>query len=202
MLCAFVVRDVLWLRSLLVGAQGLLALYGLGMGVPSIAAWNALFLAINGTWTLRIMRERRTVALPPALEPIYVRHFAALTPPEFLRLWRQGRRVTFRDERLTRAGVFPEALFWLTAGTVRVSREGQPIADLSPGSFVAEMSLLTGRPANADAEAVGDVEARCWNVSDLQALRRRDPALWTRIQSVIGLDVVTKLQAPARSGEI
>jgi hypothetical protein len=195
MLCALLARDVLWLRLLLVGAQGLLAVYAWRMGVPSIAAWNVVFTAINTAWVAVILRERRAVTLPPDLVATYTRHFAALAPPEFLRLWRQGHREVLRDgDELVRAGGDPDALYFLLAGKVRVTRKGMPVTELPAGFFVAEMSLLTGHPANADVAAMGEVEAVRWAVADLRAIRQGNAQLWTKVQSVIGHDIVQKIQ--------
>jgi hypothetical protein len=196
MLGAFLARDVLWLRGLLACAQTLVVIYAFRAGVPSIASWNLLFACINAVWVAAILRERRRVAVPAALQPIFVRHFAALTPQEFLRLWGQGRREVLRRGRLVRDGDFPDALYFLMQGSVRISRNGAFVTELGAGRFVAEMSLLTGEPANADVDAVGDVEAMRWPIDDLRAIRDRNPLLWTRIQSVIGHDIVEKLLRP------
>jgi hypothetical protein len=195
MLCAFLARDVLWLRLLLTIAQTLVVIYAFQNGVPLIAAWNLLFASINGIWVLVILRDRRTVTIPPDLAGTYTRHFAALTPQEFLRIWNQGRREVVVGQPLARDGEHPESLYFLTAGTARVSRQGTPITDLPAGHFVAEMSLLTGQPANADVDALGEVEAVRWTVEELTAIRQRNPVLWTKIQSVIGHDIVRKLQS-------
>lgn len=56
------------------------------------------------------------------------------------------------------------------------------------------MSLITGRPANADVFADGTIEVMRWAVKDLKALREREPAMWARVQSAIGQDLVAKIQ--------
>jgi hypothetical protein len=194
MLVALVARDVLWLRAILVAAQFCIGLYAWRIGVPSIAAWNGLFVVLNAVWVSRILRERRAVTLPEDLRAIYTQHFAALAPPEFLRFWQQGTRRTLVDARLTQAGAYPESLFFVLAGAARVTRDGGTITELPAGYFVGEMSLLTGDPANADVHAVGALEVISWPVADLRELRARDPARWSRLQSVIGHDIVAKIQ--------
>ena len=77
---------------------------------------------------------------------------------------------------------------------MRVSRGHADVAELPAGYFVAEMSLLTGEPANADVTAVGPVDVVRWSTSELRELRQRNPALWTKIQSVIGHDLVEKIR--------
>ena len=47
--------------------------------------------------------------------------------------------------------------------------------------------------------ALGEVDAMRWETEDLAALRQKDPAMWARIQSAIGQDLVLKIgrSAPA-----
>ena len=194
MLLALLARDVLWLRGLLVVAQANLCLYSYFRGIESIAAWNAVFVLINTVWVIRILRERRAVLLPPELEQIRLRHFLALDPPDFLRLWRMGQRQTLSDAPLTSQGEAVPALYFLLRGTVAVRQAGREVVRLGAGDFVAEMSLLTGALATADASTVGEVELMRWPAEGLRQLRARNAALWARIQSVLGHDLVAKSQ--------
>jgi CRP-like cAMP-binding protein len=143
------------------------------------------------------------VRLPEALAQIHARHFAALQPPEFLRLWRMAeRRPLPAGTVLTRQGQQAPALYFLLQGAVRVRQGGREVAHLGPGEFVAEMSLLTGALASADAESVGEAEAMCWPVDRLRQLRQRNAGLWTKIQSVLGHDLVAKIQRAAAAGPV
>lgn len=197
MLGALLARDILWLRTLLVGAQSFIAAYAFTHGVAAIGLWNALFVAINAVWVVRILLERRAVRLPEELVEIYESRFAALTPPEFLRLWGWAQRQSYDSAMLARAGERPDALYFLLEGAVSVRKDGRELARLASGAFVGEMSLLTGGPATADAVALGRVEAQVWPAAQLQALRQRNPVLWTRVQSVLGRDIVEKIQRSA-----
>jgi len=197
MLVALMARDIVWLRGLLVCAQSTLATYAWSIGATGMVGWNSLFVLINTVWVILILRERRAVELPQDLRTIYARHFAALTPPEFLRWWRQGRRETMHGVSLASAGQFPDSLFFVLAGTVRVTKGERRVTDLGPGFFVAEMSLLTGQPATADAIAVGDVEVMRWPAGELREIQARRPAMWIKIQSVLGRDLVEKIGAGA-----
>jgi hypothetical protein len=107
---------------LIIGAQSLSATYAWLAGVPAIAAWNVLFVGLNTVWVIRLARERRAVSLPADLRRVYERHFAALTPPEFLRLWRQGVREDLEIGSMIRQGEAPHSLYFLLSGLVRISR--------------------------------------------------------------------------------
>lgn len=197
MLIALLARDILWLRSILVAAQGLLACYAWFRGVPQIAYWNLLFVVINSIWVMQILRERRAVAIPAELRELYERHFAALAPAEFLNFWAWGERCQPGNGLLVRQHERPEALYFLLAGEVSVRAGGRELVRLQAGSFVAEMSLLTGEMATADVMAGADVELIRWPAARLQQLRLREPALWTRVQSVLGHDLVEKIRRSA-----
>lgn len=198
-LFALLARDVLWLRGILVAAQSVLAFYAWLRGPEFLpyVFWNVLFVAINVYWVARLLRERAAVKLPEELRATYEKHFAALAPPEFLRLWREGQRRTARDTQLIREGTRPEALYFLLEGTVSVRRNGQPVALLAPGNFLAEMSLLTGETTTADVVAQGAIAYMAWPAEQLARLRQRNPMLWSKVQSVLGHDLVEKIKRSA-----
>ena len=194
MLCGFIVRDVLPLRAVLATAQGVLAFYALASRAPGVAAWNLLFATINVIWAIAILRDRRRVRVPAELEAMYEQHFTALPPREFLRWWGLGRTESLPPAPLTRDGAHPEWLYFLMEGNVQVSRGKQVVTEIPAGFFIGEMSLMTGRPANADVDAMAPIVVRRWPRRVLHDLRERDPALWIKVQSAIGLDLVQKMR--------
>ena len=193
-LCALLARDILWLRGLLVLAQSVLCYYAVYRGVLPIAGWNAVFVVINTAWVIRILRERAAVRLPDDLVEIHGKYFAALSPGEFLSLWQSGERSRVSDRVLMKEGSLPEALYFLLDGTVTVAHGNNEVTRLQRGDFIGEMSLLTGSPCTADVSARGEVELVRWPALRLQQLRSRNAGLWTRIQSVLGNDLVEKIR--------
>ena len=198
-LFALLARDVLWLRGILVAAQTVLAGYAYARGLWPYVFWNALFVVVNSYWVVRLLRERAAVELPEELKPLHEKHFAALAPPEFLRLWRDGERSAATDAQLIREGTRPDALYFLLSGKVSVRRQGRQLAELASGNFVAEMSLLTGEKTTADVVALGPIEYMAWPTDKLTRLRQRSPMLWSKIQSVLGHDLVEKIRRSAGS---
>ena len=67
--------------------------------------------------------------------------------------------------------------FVVVEGQVHVIRDGRRLADLGPGDFFGELSVLDGQPRNAQVVAVGP--CRCLAVAswDLEALLREDSEL-------------------------
>jgi hypothetical protein len=195
-LFALLARDVLWLRGILVAAQSVLAAYAYLRGPEFLpyVYWNALFVLINLYWVVRLLRERAEVQLPAELRPTWEKHFAAMAPAEFLRLWRDGQAGAVTDTQLVREGTMPEALYFLLSGQVGVRSGGRELVRFGPGHFIAEMSLLTGERTTADVHALGAVEYRAWPAATLARLRTRNPMLWSKVQSVLGHDLVEKIR--------
>jgi len=197
MLLALLARDILWLRGILAVSQSTLACYAWVHGLIPIAFWNLVFVCINLIWVVRILRERAAVELPLDLKPLYERHFAALSPPEFLRLWSWGERRALSDQVLITEGTRPAALYFILRGEISILQGTREVARLRAGDFAGEMSLLTGEMATADARAAGAVELISWPAEKLAQLRARSPVLWTKLQSVLGHDLVEKIRRSA-----
>ena len=68
--------------------------------------------------------------------------------------------------KIIREGAESDKLFIVLDGAVAVSRRGQKLADLHPGSFFGEMGLIDDSPRSADVTAT--------RPSKVLALRRDD----------------------------
>jgi CRP-like cAMP-binding protein len=58
------------------------------------------------------------------------------------------------DKVLMRQGETGAEMFVISAGRVRIERDGREIAQLGPGSWIGEMALLSEAPRNATATAL------------------------------------------------
>ena len=91
--------------------------------------------------------------------------FPTLTAAEIERLRRFGSVRRYADgETLFETGAAGRGMFVLTRGHVAVTqRDGlghvNPVGDQGPGQFLAEVDSLTGRAAQVDGRAEGEVEA-------------------------------------------
>jgi CRP-like cAMP-binding protein len=62
----------------------------------------------------------------------------------------------------------------------------EQVANLAPGDFFGEMSLLTGEKRNATALAIDEVDCYCLAKADMQALLAERPSLAEEISAVLG----------------
>jgi len=199
MLVALIVRDILWLRAILACGQVALVVACLMLDNPNAAMWQGLFSLINLVWVIKIARERKPIEVPGDLQDLYKEIFAAMTRREFLYFWQMGRLDASTNSLLIREGEKQEKLMIILDGRVEVRRESKTLARLGRGSFIAEMSFLTGDAASADVVADGTVRTMSWEQEKLRNLRLLNPQLFIKLQSIIGHDLTRKIKAGSRS---
>jgi CRP-like cAMP-binding protein len=67
--------------------------------------------------------------------------------------------------------------FVVMEGRVRVIRDGRRLAELGPGDFFGELSVLDGQPRNAQVVAIGPCRCLALASWDLEALLTENPPL-------------------------
>ena len=122
---------------------------------------------------------------------------------EFLLFWETGTQGTLEDEHIVHEGEEPKQLLCIVSGQARVSKQGRPIANLSRGQFVAELSFLSHERASADVVAVGELQYNSWNQDKLRRLAKINPELYQKLQHSVSRDVTNKIKATSdRMGEL
>lgn len=198
-LIALLTKDILWLRAILIVAQSVVCVYAYRIGVLPIFFWNIAFVSINIVRLAGILNERRPVKLPQAEEDIYRASFSAMTRREFLYLWEMGHAQQYDGKQLIREGEKQKDLVLLLAGQVSVKKGDKQVARLGRGTFVAEMSFVTGEPASADVFADGIVHSRSWSQEKLFALEQLNPALLIKLQNILARDLSSKVKAATQA---
>lgn len=191
---AFLVRDILWLRILVV----LSCLFMVGFGYiadnMSILVWNSLFILINLIQIVRIVIERRPIKLPAYIDTIHHRRFDRLNSREFLFLWKMGESKTFeKGDILVEQGKIPSDLLFVLDGQVKIERNGDFVRTLGKHYFVAEMSFLSQESATADVVADTQVDAISWSQSELNDVEKINPGLVSKFRAILGTDLSKKL---------
>jgi CRP-like cAMP-binding protein len=77
-----------------------------------------------------------------------------------------------------------DALWVIVSGTALVSSGGAPVAELSSGSTVGEMSLVSGAPAGADVVALEPLVLLKLAKRDFDAVTKRYPAVLAAIEQL------------------
>ena len=194
MLGAFVVYDILWLRSILISAQIFLLSYGVFTDNYAVIFWNTLFVVINTVQVVYLIRQRRPIELPSDLLDLYEKYFKVMRRREFLYFWNMGSINKINDTLLIKQGEHQKEVSLILSGLVEVKNKGVKIAKLTRGSFIAEMSFLTGKSASADVYANGTVRYISWNQKKLKDCEKLNSQLLIKIQNILGKDLAEKVK--------
>src|SRR5438445_7044111 len=137
----------------------------------------------------------------PLIETRYGQMFPTLEPAEVERLRRFGERRDYRaGERLVVTGEVSPGMFVVLSGEVAISQHNalgrdEAIVTHRPGSFLGELTQLSGRPSLVDAHAVKPVEALVIPPRKLRDVLVAEAELGERIMRALILRRVGLLQS-------
>ncbi|MBT3784513.1 cyclic nucleotide-binding domain-containing protein [bacterium] len=192
-LIAFLLRDILWLRSVVILSCISMITYGVMMESTTMILWNSTFFLINLVQVILLMLERRPMVLDPYMETIYGAVFRALTRKEFDRLWNFGESKTFENTNICKEGTIPEYLMFLHGGKAEVVKNEQVIVGLGDYQFIGEMSFINDTTANADVRVNEPALLQCWTRGELEELRIKHPTLYEKLLLILGQDLTRKI---------
>ena len=192
---ALAIREVLWLRITLTAAQiSLFTYHYFYVNNKTAAFWTAVFVIINSYNIIKILLERKPKLIPDEIRDLYEGIFNNLTTREFLYFWNMGTIKSVVDGYLIHSGEHQNNLLLVLSGTAHIEVNGNPIAKLERGSFIAEISFLTGEPASADVHAKGEIIFISWRSPRLKNLQHENPAFWMKLQHALSEDLIKKVK--------
>ncbi|NLB34968.1 MAG: Crp/Fnr family transcriptional regulator, partial [Elusimicrobia bacterium] len=104
----------------------------------------------------------------------------------FLYFWQTGERKKIEDKCILKTGDKTSDLFYIISGRVHLSRNGEKVAELEGGDFIAEPALFPEKNVKIDACASGDVEYRVFTADVLDSLSRLNPATYSNLARILG----------------
>lgn len=195
--CAYLVRDVLYLRLLAVAGYGFFIAEGLramAMPNPTLLAWYTLFLVVNAVQAWHVAQERRRAHLTPNERRLADLCFASLDTAAARRLMRHGLWRDLADgTELAQQGRAGDAIYAIAKGRVTILVDGEAVAEAVPGQLVGEIGFLTRGPATATAAACGPVQVLVWDRRKLQRAIDRSPMLHDAAFAAFGIDLARKV---------
>lgn len=194
---SFLFRNITWLRAMAILSSALAVGYclraaGEPLWIP--LAWNAAFIVVNIA-QLGLQRWRsRAVRLDP-LEDFLGKTVLHCFPPaevkSFAAVAKEGNLPA--GHQFIEAGQDLKHLFCIVKGEVDVVVKGEKCAELSPGFFVGEMSLLTKARARANVVAKSDIRLLVWPHEEIEKWVDSDAQRLTILQQALGSQVVNQL---------
>lgn len=191
---AYLLRNILWLRILLVAAATIYIISGVILDITSMIGWNTAYLLINFYHIVLLLLDRITINLPEETRKLYHLYFSSLSTREFKKLISTNSFKHAQDQVIVEESEVLERLFIILHGDVEIMKSGRPIASLGAGAFIGEMSFLSKEPASASAHARGLLHYAYWTRDDLERLQEKNIKLYNKFIAIVGCDLVRKLK--------
>ena len=195
---AYVVRDMVWLRTLTIIAAFATLPYFFGTaGTPlwSAIGWQAAFAGINLVNLYLLLQERRPADLTEDQQRLHELVFRGLTQRQAKELMELGEWLEVPPKtRLIKQGSHPHVLLLVSSGFLDVRVEGRLIAQITKGRFAAAVSFMSGDPAHADVVTTSRVRYLRWERDALELLMDRKPHFKTYLTALLSQDLVVKLR--------
>ena len=192
-LIALTIREIFWLRIMLTVAQGGHLMHAYMNLDYNKGLWTIIFVLINITPIIIILRDRKKLAIPEQIRDLYENIFHTKTNREFLHFWEQGKLHHTEGKTLIQAGDTQADLMLVLNGTADVIRQKKYIASLGRGQFIAEISYITGKPASADVISSQGLTYYVWDRKTLDKLRKYKPIIMGKLDQILTLDMAEKL---------
>jgi hypothetical protein len=194
---SYLVTNMYWLRALAIVALGLEGVYFFSADTPLWVGigWAVIFVGINVVQLMILARNRLRVRLSTEERGLHQQRFGKLDHVNFDRLVRAGRwQDVSPGTVLAREGQAVENVYLLLAGAAGVESAGRPIAMVQPGSFIGEMSFLSGEPAAATVTTLAACRVFAVPQDRLHDLLRTHDEIRVVLQELFGHDLVQKLR--------
>ncbi len=193
---SYLVRDILWLRILIVIAIGFVIPFYYFQPVPLMAPvyWNLVFMAINIVQIVILLIERRPVKLSDNEEKLYQQVFRRLKPREVYKLFSLAKWEKVKaGETLVQQDSILDSLMLINKGSASVHVDQKQIARIGEGHFMGEMSYITGEKTSASVVVDNDMEYVYWETGTLEPFLDKNKDLRTAFNAIIGVDLAGKL---------
>lgn len=104
--------------------------------------------------------------------------FDGLTTRQLSELARVASEVLVRNQDpIVTEGDFDDSMYFIVSGTVKIAKNGRPVAELGAGDFFGEMSVFDGETRSATATAAGEVRLLRLVRNDLFEVMEDQPAI-------------------------
>ncbi|MEM7209156.1 MAG: cyclic nucleotide-binding domain-containing protein [Pseudomonadota bacterium] len=193
---AFLVRDILWLRTLaVIGALCTFPFYFTFFeAYDTMFYWQCAFASAHIFNIFYLLRERKPIKLSDEQRRIHSMVFKNLSTRDVVRLLSLARWQDFESgEKLVAQSRHIDKLFLISTGTLQVRVDGEFVRYMRDGEFVGELSHILQQRTTADV--IVDEACRClvWDRKVLEAFLDKNLTLKLAFLHLLNVDIAGKL---------
>jgi hypothetical protein len=194
LISASLVRAILPLRLLAVGAGVFSICYGIAIASRVEVFWESVFTVVNAVQAIILIREKHGIQLTNEEASLQAAVFPHMSKLDFHRLIRAGGwRSDGSGVEYTSHGKHVERIVLMSDGVADVIVDGATVAHCRRGDFVGEMAFLSGAPATATVKTGTETRALAWEFAALKDVLQKHADLGAAVQVVFNRNLIGKL---------
>ena len=199
LLCAYIVKDILWLRVLTVfGCSFDFTYMYLGTDEPVwvYMGWDVAFITINSIQIGLLLKEMFGYKLSPEEDHLYQCYFREMNRRDFIKVIKLAEwRTVTAGTILIKQGESVKDIMLIQLGSLAIDIQNKTVAQLNAGQLIGEMSFVTGEPATATIRVSSETaKILAWSQQELRHLFEKNSEMRIIMQSFFNKDLMKKLQ--------
>jgi hypothetical protein len=167
------------------------------VGMTAQLGTSLLGISLNGAMIGQYFYARSMTSLAFTWRSMYVENFSLMLPYEFSEFIKYGQINTIGSEKqnefkIQRQNQNFQSLFYILEGTATVNVDGDKVATLYAGEWIAEETFLTHEKAKDDVW-INNATVIEWNHTDLNRLKKKKPDVYEKLNLIISRNLCHKL---------
>ena len=167
------------------------------VGMIAQLGTSLLGISLNGVMIGQYFYARSMASLSYTWRSMYVENFSLMLPYEFNELVKYGQINNIRSQEQSEFKIQEQnqnfqSLFYILEGTATVDVDGDKVATLYAGEWIAEETFLTHEKAKDDIW-VNNATLIKWNETELNRLKKNRPEVYEKLNLIISRNLCHKL---------
>lgn len=156
--------------------------------------WSVVFIAVNVYWVMILFYENTTLKLDLAERKLFELTFNKMNPVQVKKLFKITKKETIEpDTELIKEGTHIDRLMLIISGIAVVKKGDKNVAYLREGSFLGEMSFLSGNPTSANVITLEETQIMVWDKKELKEFLGKNENIKKELNDVFSRDLIKKL---------
>ena len=186
--------------AIVISVGYLLVIFWVGLdkvGMTAQLGTSLLGIGLNSIMIGRYFYARSMASLAYTWRSIYVQNFSLMLPYEFSELVKHAQVNTLGSQEDDEVKIQEQeqsfqSLYYILDGSATVNVDGDQVATLYAGEWIAEESFLTREQAKDDVW-INHATLLEWSDSDLNRLKKKKPEIYEKLNLIISRNLCHKL---------
>lgn len=196
-LAGFIVKDILWLRVLIIIGFNIELMYHFrDLHAPEWAeiVWCGFYILVNGYQFTMLYRERRNLKFTDEELALHAKVFKDMPKSAFRKLLNiAGQEDLPTDFVMVHQNTTIDKLALISDGLAKIEVDDAIVSYVRNGQFVGEMSFLSGSLTTATVTTIDETRCLLWDKEQLKELMKKDSEVETSLSMVFNSDLLSKL---------